>query len=356
MAHSYHASRADISTRRELVHMAGASRSLMNCSGSTEHGGVTVNRFRFVLVLACLAVFASAGAVSAQSSDGPEVQLSLDQCLRMALENNLELVSAKYGPSLAEQDVIVQDAAFDMGFNAEGSAEERANPAQQASTQTGFKQNWTSAGIDQRMQHGGTASVDWFLVQQDQTGPNVLAPTSFFSQLVLSYNVSLLGEGNLGPGSGKTVNTERLLLAQNDLEISRYDLEQQAELTMEQVEGAYWDVVAAREAVRIAKLSLGRAQDLLDLNIKKVEVGTLAQIEITQAEAGVASQEEDVIVAEATLGDAEDELRRLLAIPAMDPMWDASIRNTTRPDFEQRQIDLDAAIEEALVSRPEVHK
>jgi outer membrane protein TolC len=97
-----------------------------------------------------------------------------------------------------------------------------------------------------------------------------------------------------------------------------------------------------------------RAEDLLELNRKKVEVGTLAPIEITQAEAGVASQEEGVIVAEMTLRDAEDELRRLMAIPESDPMWDMAINCLDRPDFEVRAVDLDDAIATAMRSRPEM--
>jgi outer membrane protein TolC len=155
-------------------------------------------------------------------------------------------------------------------------------------------------------------------------------------------------------GFGNTVTTEQLVLAQNEYEISKTDLEQQAETTLEIVEGAYWDVVAARRALDIAILSLQRAEDLLELNRKKVEVGTLAPIEITQAEAGVASQEEGVIVAEANLEDAEDELRRLLAIPESDSMWNMEIRNSTTPVFEEIEIDVEEAIDIALTERPSV--
>ena len=70
----------------------------------------------------------------------------------------------------------------------------------------------------------------------------------------------------------------------------------QAILTAQSVEDAYWDVLAAREALRISQLAFERAEELLELNKQKVELGTLAPIEITEAEEGVASQVEAVIV------------------------------------------------------------
>ena len=72
-----------------------------------------------------------------------------------------------------------------------------------------------------------------------------------------SYEMPLL------KGFGKQVTTEQLVLARNNLEISKYDLETQVDTTIERVEGAYWDVLAAREQVRISKLALKRANDLL---------------------------------------------------------------------------------------------
>ena len=55
-----------------------------------------------------------------------------------------------------------------------------------------------------------------------------------------------------------------------------------------------------------------------------------------------------------TLLDAEDELRRLLAIPEGDARWGQAIAILDRPDFERREVDLDEALEVAAVRRPEL--
>lgn len=300
-----------------------------------------------VIVVACALVFVFAGTSRAQSQ---EVRLSLEECLRLALKHNLDLVSATYAPQVAAQDVQTQASGFDPIFQAIYQHRESENPPIQGSSVTSSKVDTIALQNEQALKFGGSYRVSFDATRFLQLGPNVLAPESFISSLSFAVNVPLL------KGFGTQVTTELLLLARNNVDISRQDLERQAEQIMQQVEGSYWDVVAAREAVRIAKLAEKRAEDLLELNRKKVEVGTLAPIEITQAEAGVAAEVENVIIAEVTLADAEDELRRLLAVPDSDPMWNQSILNTTQPIFEEKEIDLQAAIDTALVERAEVHR
>ncbi len=123
---------------------------------------------------------------------------------------------------------------------------------------------------------------------------------------------------------------------------------------MEEVENAYWEVLSVREALRIARLSLQRAEQLLALNRKKVEAGTLAPIEVTEAEAGVASQVELVIVAETSLENAEDLLVQLLAAPEGSTLWDVPIIPTDRPSFVPVEIDLGETIALAMERRPAI--
>ena len=83
-------------------------------------------------------------------------------------------------------------------------------------------------------------------------------------------------------------------------------------------------------------------------------MGTLAPIEVTRAEAQMAGTEENVIVAEVGLEDAEDELLRLMAVPVGDRRWESRIEPSDRPVFQAVEIDVEQAIDVALQSRPEV--
>jgi outer membrane protein TolC len=120
------------------------------------------------------------------------------------------------------------------------------------------------------------------------------------------------------------------------------------------VEDAYWNLRASREAQRVAEQALKLSQDLYELNKKKVEVGTLAPIEITQAEANVASNVDLTIRGKEAVLNSEDNLRRLLAIPKDDPLWVHTIIPTEDPVDEKRTVELDGAIATALQQRPEM--
>jgi outer membrane protein len=297
-----------------------------------------------ILTVGCLLLPAVTHA-----QDENRVDLSLNQCLMMALENNLDLVSARYAPQMAETDITARRSAFDLGFEASITHNERRQAPTAAFSVSGSETDRESVGVAQSLKYGANYSAAFFSQKSVQAGQQVVADTSIVSGIQLDFTQPILR------GFGTAVSTEQLMLARNNAAISRHDLMAQANLTIEQVEGAYWNVVAAREALRIERLSLTRAQELLDQNRRKVEVGSLAPIEITQAEAGVASQEENVIVTETTLLDAEDELRRLMGVPADDSMWDKSIYNLDAPQFQVREVDLDQAIETATRERSELH-
>jgi len=320
---------------------------------------------------ACLLLLS--GGVLAQSDvDGDAMSLTLADALQIAIENNLSLEAARVGPKIASERIGVQEGAFDGTFSAgltyvddqedqTITIVECPNPPGSCvpgSVEPGNADSETWSGSvkwTDPLQFGASYSVEFVPLGYSATNRgfqnNLFVESSVDrtkGDLVLSYDMPLLR------GFGKQVNTEALVLARTDAEKSLDTLRSEAINMIELAEGAYWDVVAARAEQNVANLALERAEDLLALNRKKVEVGTLAPIEITQARAEVASKTEGVIVAEVNLVNAEDELRRLLGFPQDDPVWAQAIMATDRPSFTKQDIDVDAAIEEAMETRPEL--
>lgn len=302
----------------------------------------------------------------AQEAAAPELKLSLGEALRIALENNLDLVIARKNPSISEQNVIIAESVFDSDVEAHG----RYNPQDTDTTYggAGAPPDTTSSvdlwnvgaswgqkvtfGADYRLSYNYTETDPSPTLRVDPDLGITSVSDNLFkgSTLAFEYNMPLL------KGFGREVNTRDIVLASNDLQISRGELTLAAQTKMKQVEDAYWDLLAFHAAVKVANESLTLAHDLLTLNQKKVDVGTLAPIEIVQAESGVASREEGVIVAQQGVGDAEDILRSLLAFPKDDPRWNATIVATDRPTFEARSVDLNRALELALQNRPELER
>ena len=83
-------------------------------------------------------------------------------------------------------------------------------------------------------------------------------------------------------------------------------------------------------------------------NERRVEVGSMAPIELIQAQAEVASQEEQVIVAEGQIKAAEDNLRVLIMNPNQPDFWSTKLEPADKPTLTPQPIDVDAAIANAL--------
>jgi outer membrane protein len=298
------------------------------------------------------------------------VRYTLAEVLGIALANNLDLVSARKDPAIATQQVIVNEAVFDGVLGASADYQKFQQDETGSFTVTGVgtspvdnnsdTTNWT-AGVSwsKNLDFGGDYIVSYQyndfdgVTQQLNTSSGVPVPENSDST-AKSDGFGLVYRMPLLRGFGREVNQVNVLLAKSGLAISKEELRLQATQTAKQVEDAYWNLLAARAAHAVALESLKLARDLYELNKKKVEVGTLAPIDITQAEAGVAAREETVILDETTVANAEDELRRLLAIPKGDPLWERPIVPTDRPLLEAQTVDDEAAIATALEHRPEM--
>ena len=81
--------------------------------------------------------------------------------------------------------------------------------------------------------------------------------------------------------------------------------------TVRNVKNAYWDLASARENLQAQQQSLDLAKRALADNEKRVQIGTMAPIDIVEAQSEVARNDEAVIVAEADIKQAEDRLRAL---------------------------------------------
>jgi outer membrane protein TolC len=296
---------------------------------------------------------ASLGPALAAEEPEPTYPLALADALEMALASNLDLVAAGTEPRISEELVAVEDAGFDLGLTFNPEHSEAKSEVSNPFSPNEFTRDTGTASLGQLLPFGVDYSVDASMTRSDDTGVFV-ASTSTVESLGLRFNVPLLGTSSRGTAPGRLGATQALRLAEGNLEISREALRREAHRVLDETEGAYWNVLAARAALRTRRLALKRAEDLLALNRKKVEVGTLAPIEITQAEAGVASNEEQVIIAETDVENAEDALLRLLGVPETEPQWNMIIEPTDEPDFQARTVDVDGAVEEALIHRPEI--
>lgn len=282
--------------------------------------------------------------VPLQVRDGA-IELSLDDAVELSLRRNLALVIERYVRTQAhlgvEQTLGVYDLLSTTTLRVTDSSSAGATRFQSAETVEQF----LSVDFDQITPSGGTFSLGWNGNRSESDGD----PVSPFYRSGLTFNFVqplLRNRGSLA--------TERqLLIAQNQSLTNSQQFSQRVIQTLQLVIDAYWNLVESREQLRVAQESLALAQQLHERNRIQVEVGTMAPLELVQSEANIATNDEEIIRTQTLVGNAEDELRRLLNIP-QGPLWEAAIRPTTAPEVEAPTIDVGASIRSALETRPEV--
>jgi len=303
----------------------------------------------------CLVSLTTIGALllplslkAADDEPADAVRMSLPECLSRALENNLDLAIAKKDPEIAYQDVLFQKATFDPNFTSDVSHSKQIQEPSQVFQASEATQDQIGAGLTGLLKFGASWSAGLTSIRNDSNSTFNAYNPSYDSGLALGFRMPFL------KGLGVEATTASLVISKRNLDTSHEELRRQATATLRAVEDAYWNLRAVREGQRVAEQTLKLSQDLYDLNKKKVEVGTLAPIEITQAEANVASNVELTIRGKEGVANAEDSLRQLLAIPKDDPLWVHTIIPTEEPVQDARTVDLNAAIATALQERPEM--
>ena len=122
---------------------------------------------------------------------------------------------------------------------------------------------------------------------------------------------------------------------------------------MYRIELFYWNLYFQNQDLKSKQISLKLAQDLLREIKIKIDAGTLAPIEIYQAEQNVAARQEDIIVSKRRVQDAEDFLKSALNLYEKEQYWNVSIIPVDKPDLTEVHPQLDECIKVALEKRPD---
>jgi outer membrane protein TolC len=287
----------------------------------------------------------------AEPSGPPPVKLPLSEVIRMAVEGNLDIRVARVEPEQSRQNEIAARAFFDTSsFGSVQKNKENQEPTNFLGTSSSEFDSYI-LGLNQEFVSGANATLSFSNSRSDLTAvfPIDFNP-SYSSNLSLSFTQPLLR------GVGAQSERNSIRIARNNLAVSESELRDTVMGTVREVTDAYWDLAASIAGLRVAKESLELAENLLELNKAKVEVGTLAPIEITQAEAGVASREEAVIVAENLIRTSEDNLRRILNAPRDSDIWMLPLEPADEPRFEVHELDMDTEVATALEKRPDLEQ
>jgi outer membrane protein TolC len=126
--------------------------------------------------------------------------------------------------------------------------------------------------------------------------------------------------------------------------------------TVANTRNAYWDLVFAIQAAEVADRSLQLATKLVEDNQARVEVGTLAPLDVVQAQAEQATRRQAVATTQAAVRTAELALKRLIVNGTDDPFWVANLEPIDRPTYSSESLDVAGAVRKALSSRTDMEQ
>ncbi|PYR94942.1 MAG: hypothetical protein DMF84_02805 [Acidobacteria bacterium] len=280
--------------------------------------------------------------------------ISMDEAVKMALENNLGIQQERLNPQIQTLGIARANGAFAPElFSTLNRGSSTAPPQtflEQGGAATVTNTNFrTQAGVQQVLPFAGSSyavSFDGFRSVSNaprvsfspQLGSNLNA--QFVQPLLRNFKIDSL--------------RQQVLLAHTQQSIAEIQLQRRVTQTSRNVRAFYYNLVGAIAGLEVAQQSLELSRESLRNNQTRVEVGTMAPIDIVAAQAEVASNEENVIIQEAAIQSAQDLLRTVVMNPQQPGFWTAKFRPTDQPVLASQVIDVDAAIKNALANRTDL--
>ncbi len=285
---------------------------------------------------------------------GAAVELSLDDAVRLALENNAEIAIARLGAEAADYATVAARGAFDAKVFAESSLQHEVTP--QASLFGGGANgsltldNWSStAGVRGLSPWGGGSYEIGFSSSRLKTD-------NLFSTLNTQYPSSISLQVVQPLARGLTFDSARaqVEIASRSERLSEAQLRQRATDAITAVEQAYWDLSFAVRNLDVQRQALDQARQQVESNRRRVERGLLAAIDVVEAETQAATLEQNVYTAQEAMTRAENALKVLIAADRSSPLWNQAIAPTTPLASQAANMSLEEAVSRAIGSRPEL--
>jgi outer membrane protein len=334
-----------------------------------------------------------------------QIYLSLQDAIALALENNLDLEYARIGPRLAtanEQRAAAggsvrsvststlsgsSSASLGASSSSVGSSSSSSGGASTSlssgsavpvldpvaymqsyfthttspqtssfTTGTNFlvsEYKYATYGVQQGFLTGTTASLS----MNNVIGLHQNSPTNDFNPTT-NGSLTMTVSQHLLQGFGPKLNGRGIRIARNQRMQSDLTFRQQVIATVANVVNLYYDLVAFNENLKVKLHAQELNQKLYEDNKRRAELGAIAPIDIVQAEAEVASAQQDVTTAETQVLQQEMILKNALSRTGVDNLTVANARIVPTDRIEVPRQEpvrpVQDLVGEAFQSRPEL--
>jgi len=316
-----------------------------------------------------------------------KLPLSLQDAIALALENSMDIVVQRYNPWVADASLL-KTRAGGYGYGTPGSiavgstanlpelyydpvltqtigfSEANTPIANPFISGTGSPSSATTAetlashssyyntSYYQAFVTGSSLNVAWDNTRSSSTAANFFNPY-VQSSLSISFQQQLLA------GAGKFVNRRNIIITENNRKIADLQFAQQAITTVTNTITAYWELVYARENVRVEQQAVTVSQKLYNDNKKQLEIGTMAPLDVTRAESELATDRQNLIVAKTTQLQDELTLKNYISKdPMANNLINVEIDPTDKPETPATisTSPFEDAIKEAFRKRPDLQE
>jgi outer membrane protein len=313
-----------------------------------------------------------------------KLQLSLQDAVELALENNLDIAVQRYYPWVADASILKTKAggagystpgadfasstatiglfSYDPQFNSGVSVDDRSTPVNNpfisgtgTTTLTALKSHSTqfTNQFSQYFDTGTDFNVSWNNTRSSSTSAANFFNPAVQSTLSVGFSQSLLN------GFGLAVNTRNLRIAKNNRQIADWAFALQAITTITNTITAYWELVYARANVQVEEQAVAVSEKLYNDNKKQLGVGTMAPLDVTRAESELATDRQNLIVAQTVkLQDEQILLNAISKDPLAPNLVNVEIITTDLPKQPEliEAASFEDSIKEAFVKRPDLQE
>ncbi|HMF92900.1 MAG TPA: efflux RND transporter permease subunit, partial [Vicinamibacterales bacterium] len=319
--------------------------------------GAALRRTSLILV-AALALAATASAQTAQTTPALQsapaaLRLTVDEAVKMALDNNVDLRGDRLDPQISDTRVAAASGVFRPTLLTSLNSNNQLQPPSSFLVPVATRNDVVSsnAGLGQRLPRFGTTyNLSW--TWNHTSSNSFLNSYDPLIQSGLSVNVSQPLIRDLAIDQAR----QNLAVSRTNRDIADTRLRESVVHTTAAVKSAYWALVSARANVDARRTSLELAQELSRVNKAKVDVGTSPPLDLVSAQAEVASDQEQLIVAETAVKTTEDRLRVLIFDPTKRENWNIQIETVDSPPVGTALIDVEAAVTRALSERADLQR
>jgi outer membrane protein TolC len=288
--------------------------------------------------------------------------ISLADAAIRALQHNLDINISRQTKDSRLADITVEQAKFDPTLSVNGQYNRVVNPLNRplfggtTNTLNGIitsDQRTSGVTLDAttNLLTGGNVDLNY---SPTRTNINQNLATGFLFNPSYTGGLALTLTQPLLRNAGIDVTKTFIRVAQNNATVEEHVFRDRVLTVLATVEQTYWEVVFANENLKVAEAALKAAQELGASNRAKAKAGIMSIVDVLQAEAAVASRVEQVLVADKTIRDQEDQLRRLLNPAEEDLRQDIRLTPLDQPVVTLEPISLQEAIDTAIEQRPEI--